>query len=304
MLVTMGNNNGPRETINEFPCGSAPNEIEINDVTSCTDTQYVTLVDGDGVQSVGVNSNLSFTEDTLCSPKISAGTIESETIKSSLKTATETMPVSLACADSINYTDGENLNYNPETRTLNSVNASFTNVDTNSLSVESMSFDILCANTICANTFCANEINVTNLNRPNYDEDWVQLYCDTSSNHYDLYYKRNGPLTFVCFPSGTRSICWGDCFLNCIISPYGTGSWNYWAQRFTPIIGDYLVDGTGQEFECAPYKMYWQDNHAAFEFVDARGCDIEGVGIGSTGCNWKSPFQYDTVVVFATNVRE
>ena len=32
MLVTMGNNNGPRETINEFPCGSAPNEIEIHPI--------------------------------------------------------------------------------------------------------------------------------------------------------------------------------------------------------------------------------------------------------------------------------
>lgn len=298
MLVTMGNNNGPRETINEFPCGSAPNEIEINDVTSCTDKQYVTLVDGDGVQSVGVNNNLSFTEDTLCSPKINAGTIESEVIKSSIKTPTETMPVSLASANAINYADGENLNYNPETRTLNSVNASFTNVDTNNLSVENMSFDGLCANTLCADV-----VNVgTSLNRPKYDDNWVTLYCDTSNvTHYDLYCMRKGPLVYVCFPAGTRSICWGDCFLRCIINPNLCG-FKYWYQKFIPIIGYYLIDGEGSIQRYAPYLMYWQSNHEAFEFEDSRACRLEGVGIGHTGQNWKSPFSEDTIIQLATNV--
>ena len=300
MLVTMGNNNGPRETINEFPCGSAPNEIEINDVTSCTDKQYVTLVDGDGVQSVGVNNNLSFTEDTLCSPKINAGTIESEVIKSSIKTPTETMPVSLASANAINYADGENLNYNPETRTLNSVNASFTNVDTNNLSVENMSFDGLCANTLCADV-----VNVgTSLNRPKYDDNWVALYCDTSGNNCSLYCMRKGPLIYVCFPAETRSICWGDCFIRCIIDPTlcGLCGFPYWNQKFVPIIGQNLKDGEGFPYDCAPYMIYWQDNHEAFEFTDARGCHVDGVGIGHTGQNWKSPFSSDTIIQLATNV--
>jgi len=203
MLVTMGNNNGPRETINEFPSGSAPNEIEINDVTSCIDKQYVTLVDGDGVQSVGVNNNLSFTEDTLCSPKINAGTIESEVIKSSIKTATETMPVSLASANSINYADEENLTYNPETRTLNSVNASFTNVDTDSLSVENMSFDSLCANTFCANTINANYLNLLAWKKACYYEDDVPYESD-------IYEMQTGPITSICIPAGI-TICGVDC---------------------------------------------------------------------------------------------
>ena len=294
----MGNNNGPRETINEFPCGSAPNEIEINDVTSCTDKQYVTLVDGDGVQSVGVNNNLSFTEDTLCSPKISAGTIESETIKSSIKTPTETMPVSLASENAINYADGENLNYNPETRTLNSVNASFTNVNTNNLSVDNMSFDGL-----CANTFCADVVNVgTSLTRPKYDDDWVTLYCDTSGvTHYDLYCMRKGPFVYVCFPAGTRSICWGDCFIKCIINP-NTSNYSYTNVHFTPLTGQYLVDGESSLYAYAPYFMYWQSNRENFEFQDARGCSIQGVGISYTGANLKSPFAFDTIIQFATNV--
>lgn len=205
MLVTMGNNNGPRETINEFPSGSAPNEIEINDITSCTDKQYVTLVDGDGVQSVGVNNNLSFTEDTLCSPKINAGTIESEVIKSSIKTATETMPVSLASADSINYADEENLTYNPETRTLNSVNASFTNVDTNSLSVENMSFDGL-----CANTFCADVANIETANINNFAWKKACYYVEDVPYESDIYEMNVGPITSICIPAGL-SITGTDC---------------------------------------------------------------------------------------------
>ncbi len=151
-MYVMGNNNGPRD-YNEFPQALAPNEIEINDVTSCTDKQYVTLVDGCGIKSVGTSDNLSFTEDTLCSPKISTGTVEADvvevdTIKTQIRAASEELPVALASSEG-NFAD-ENLKYNPTSMTLSTDNVNSRSVVTSCLSVANMQYDNLELN--CLNT--------------------------------------------------------------------------------------------------------------------------------------------------------
>lgn len=151
-MYVMGNDNGPRD-YNDFPIGVIPNEIEIVDKTSCTDKEYITLVDGDGIKSVGISDNLSFTEDTLCSPKINtnnleASVIETNSLKTTINIPTEELPVSLASANGC-FADS-NLKYNPTTMTLTADNVNIRNVIASCMSVENVQYNNLELN--CLNT--------------------------------------------------------------------------------------------------------------------------------------------------------
>ena len=179
-MYVMGNNNGPKD-YNEFPQALAPNEIEIKDVTSCTDMQYVTLVGGDGIRSVGVSSNLSFTECILSVPKLEVNNLEAtskietpvleaETIMTSIKEPTTELPVSLASGDGV-YADA-NLKYDPTTCTLCGVNTAFTNANIAEASIT--------------------DASITNIVTSEVQNTWTPIYENTPVCYFEL-----GPKVFI-----------------------------------------------------------------------------------------------------------
>lgn len=263
-MYVMGNDNGPRD-YDEFPQALAPSEIEITDTTSCTDKQYVTLVNGYGIKAVGVSENLSFTEDTLSVPKIEAGTVETDVLKTTVNTPTEELPISLACSDGC-FADS-NLKYNPATMTLTIDNATIRSVNAECVSVDTMSFNNLEADNTNIGT-----ANVTNLNLA-----WKKAcyYVEGEPFESDIYEMNVGPVTSICIPAGT-TICGTDCNFQAISKYFFPLVECTTLERRRPILSNgflcvtqqtdsfYEINGVKSGLEHGAYLIFQEDSNNRF----------------------------------------
>lgn len=161
-MYVMGNNNKPKK-YNEFPRAGAPSEVEIVDVTSCTNDLYPTLVSGTGIRSIGTNQNVKITGgDTLSVPKI-----ETNDIKTCINETVAGTSNVLLNDDSNNIVKNNNLSYNSETETLNVGNVSTNDINAADINATNVTADCVCATSMGFENVNANCASFTNLNVSN-----------------------------------------------------------------------------------------------------------------------------------------
>ncbi len=201
-MYVMGNDNGPRD-YNDFPIGVIPNEIEITNMTSCTDDRYPTISGGDGIKGIGINDNIKITNgDTFNAPKIVTNDIKTcinETAGGESKV--------LLNDESNNLVKNNNLSYNAATETLSTPNINAENINTTNITAESLSTTSINFDNVNASCACLDTANVNNLNLA-----WKKAcyYVEDVPYESDVYEMNVGPITSICIPAGL-TICGADC---------------------------------------------------------------------------------------------
>lgn len=292
-MYIMGNNNKPKR-YNEFPRAGAPNEVEIIDVTSCTNDLYPTLADGTGIRSIGTSQNVKIIDgDTLSVPKI-----ETNDIKTCINESTTGQSDILLVDEENNIVKNNGLSYNSETETLNAENISTTDINATNINATNVTADCVSATSmgfenINANCGSFTTVAATNFQVPNFDMDWVEISPTGSEDK--LYCLKRGPITYICIPAGSYSCTWYECWKKCIFwnDYYGGVARDRWIM---PIVGS-LCDLEGTRCDCAPFRLIYNSNHEDYYVYDNRNCCI-GI-IGGT-CGNKS-IAYEDLVFVTSN---
>lgn len=201
-MYVMGNDNGPRD-YNDFPIGVIPNEIEITNMTSCTDDRYLTIAGGDGIKGIGINDNIKITNgDTFNTPKI-----VTNDIKTCINETADGESKILLNDESNNLVKNSNLSYNAVTETLNTPNINTENITTTNIIAECLSTTSMNFENVNASSASLDTANVNNLNLA-----WKKAcyYVEDVPYESDIYEMQMGPITSICIPAGL-TICGTDC---------------------------------------------------------------------------------------------
>lgn len=295
-MYIMGNNNKPKR-YNEFPRAGAPNEVEIIDVTSCTNDLYPTLSDGTGIRSIGTSQNVKITDgDTLSVPKI-----EVNDIKTCINETVSGESDILLVDGSNNIVKNNGLSYNSETETLNAGNISTTDINAADITATNVTADCVCATSmgfenINANCGSFTTMAATTVNIPNFDMDWVDISPIGSEDK--LYCMKRGPITYICIPANSYSCVWYECWKRCLFwNDYSGGTGVNTSTRWImPIVGS-LRDTEGNIYKCAPFQLMYNSNHEDYCVYDNRGCQV-GI-IGQSAAN--KSIAYDDLVFVTSN---